>query len=149
MKKITKTILIAISLVFGFSQAHAWDSGDQCGLVESWGSDQLKVVRSLDLRKEHNLTELQSWQLIRAAHYLVVEPRYNFPVVVDSPQKAIDLLRNHSSGRELYMHFARFSGVIHTVVSFYPGDNHSGAIFKGTKIVGEIGDDDIACVYED
>lgn len=154
----SKSLSVLLGLLLSVLSLNSY-AGEECGLVDNWGKVKWAST-SFDLTgptgvhatlKEKLLPQIVQKQLIATAN---ISSSQKFENSAAGAQDAIRHLRQHSEGRELYILRAGIQGKNqkktkqYSVVSYYGGGNHTGAIFKwgSSTPIAEIGDDDISCV---
>ena len=133
-----KAILVSITLLLS-QLSYGYKATSECDLVSTdFANEDAKLVRSISVDSAEKLTELQAWQVSELAEGLD-EYDSDFHDIND----AIEMM-NESQG-DLTIGIYRIGGRIYSRVTYFPGDNEFGLVFKGRELIGQISDGDLLC----
>ena len=142
----TKSVLMLIVLMVATSAfAGQTKPGSQCGLTDGYDSDSFEDVGTLtSVYPGAKLTKLQAKQIVAAAKKLAGGEDVG---EIASLKSAIETLMESSEARDVYVGNQRVNGQVVTTVTYFPGGNPVGVIFKKgtTQAIAEIQDSSVVC----
>lgn len=142
MKKLVT--VIAVLALSQLAQARQTQCERLADALQSSNSEELvEEVRSFQVKSSQNLTSLQIKHVWDLAKYQEENMDYDGYEDID---QAIDVLRDDSEGGDLIYSVMRFEDEVFTAITFWPGGNPVGLVFKGAKIIASNGDGDYSCL---